>query len=159
MNSLKWKCFWQLNCVLMLNWIIFNKTDYLHKNGFGVNNLQRLIYHKTKQTKPTYVFLHIDTLVLVNQQKLAFIISVQTLGAVETTCLEKFLIGMDDERERERVIEIHTVSIPWWWCFGLCMISIIKIIHEKMIFSYLCFFFNKWLLNLIIINSWLQLST
>ena len=36
LNSLKWKCFWQLNCVLMLNWTVFNRTDYLHKNGFGV---------------------------------------------------------------------------------------------------------------------------
>ena len=36
LNSLKWKCFWQLNCVLMLNWIVWNRTDYLHKNGFGV---------------------------------------------------------------------------------------------------------------------------
>ena len=27
---------WQLNCVLMLNWIVLNRTDYLHKNGFGV---------------------------------------------------------------------------------------------------------------------------
>ena len=35
LNSLKWKCFWQLNCVLMLNWIVLNRTDYLHKNGFG----------------------------------------------------------------------------------------------------------------------------
>ena len=25
-----------LNCVLMLNWIVLNRTDYLHKNGFGV---------------------------------------------------------------------------------------------------------------------------
>ena len=30
-NSLKWKCFWQLNCVLMLNWAVFNRTDYLHE--------------------------------------------------------------------------------------------------------------------------------
>ena len=36
LNSLKWKCFWQLNCVLMLNWIVLNRTDYLHKNGFGI---------------------------------------------------------------------------------------------------------------------------
>ena len=28
--------FWPLNCVLMLNWIGLNRTDYLHKNGFGV---------------------------------------------------------------------------------------------------------------------------
>ena len=46
--------FWYLNCVLMLNWIVWNgtvfdietvlmlneivwnRTDYLHKNGFGI---------------------------------------------------------------------------------------------------------------------------
>ena len=34
-----WKklcCFWQLNCVFKLNWIVWNRTDYLYKNGFGV---------------------------------------------------------------------------------------------------------------------------
>ena len=36
LNSLKWKCYWQLKCVLMLNWIVLNRTDYLQKNGFGV---------------------------------------------------------------------------------------------------------------------------
>ena len=36
LNNLKSKCFWQLNCVLMLNRIIWHRTDYLHKNGFGV---------------------------------------------------------------------------------------------------------------------------
>ena len=34
----------------MLNWIVQNKTDYLHKNGFGINNLQRLICHKNQLT-------------------------------------------------------------------------------------------------------------
>ena len=28
--------FWQLNCVHMLNWIVWNRTDYLYKNGFDV---------------------------------------------------------------------------------------------------------------------------
>ena len=53
---LKWKCFWQLNCVLMLNWTVFNRTDYLHKMDLALNNLQRLICHKTKQTKPNPKF-------------------------------------------------------------------------------------------------------
>ena len=30
------KWFWQLNGVLMLNWIVWNRTDYLYKNGFGM---------------------------------------------------------------------------------------------------------------------------
>ena len=34
--------FWQLNCVLMLNWIVWNRTDYLHKNGFGVKYPRRV---------------------------------------------------------------------------------------------------------------------
>ena len=32
----------------MLNWIVWNKTVYMYKNGFGINNLQLLICHKTK---------------------------------------------------------------------------------------------------------------
>ena len=36
----------------MLNWIVLNRTDYLHKMDLALNNLQRLIYHKTQQTKP-----------------------------------------------------------------------------------------------------------
>ena len=61
LNSLKYKCFWQLNCVLMLNWIVWNRTDYLHKNRFGYNNLQKLIHHKTKpnQTKSIYIYIYI----------------------------------------------------------------------------------------------------
>ena len=33
----------ELNCVVMLN-----RTVYMHKNGFGINNLQWLMCHKTK---------------------------------------------------------------------------------------------------------------
>ena len=35
----------------MLNWIAFNRTDHLHKMDLALNNLQRLICHKTQQTK------------------------------------------------------------------------------------------------------------
>ena len=33
----------------MLNWIILHRTVYAYKNEFGINNLQWLMYHKTKQ--------------------------------------------------------------------------------------------------------------
>ena len=36
----------------MLNWIVLNRTDYLFKMYLALNNLQRLICHKTQQTKP-----------------------------------------------------------------------------------------------------------
>ena len=26
----------KLNCVLMLNWIVWNRTVYLYENGFGI---------------------------------------------------------------------------------------------------------------------------
>ena len=42
--------FWQLNCVLMLNWIVWNRADYLRRIDLALNNLQRLIYLKTQQT-------------------------------------------------------------------------------------------------------------
>ena len=34
----------------MLNWIVRNRTDYLYKNDLVLNNLQRLICHKTQPT-------------------------------------------------------------------------------------------------------------
>ena len=36
----------------MLNWIVLNRTDYFHKMDLALNNLQKLICHKTQQTKP-----------------------------------------------------------------------------------------------------------
>ena len=38
----------ELNCVLWLNWIVWNRTVYMYKNGFGINDLQWLICHETK---------------------------------------------------------------------------------------------------------------
>ena len=38
----------------MLNWIVLNRTDYLHKIDLVLNNLQRLIGHKIQPTnQPT----------------------------------------------------------------------------------------------------------
>ena len=31
-----------------------NRTDYLHKNGFALNNLRSLICHKTKPSSTKY---------------------------------------------------------------------------------------------------------
>ena len=47
LNSLKQKCFWELNCVLMLYWIVWNRTVCI-KMDLALNNLQRLICHKTQ---------------------------------------------------------------------------------------------------------------
>ena len=52
-NLIVWNrnVFWQLNCVLMLNWIVFNRTDYLHKDGSGVKKPHKGWYAiKPKQT-------------------------------------------------------------------------------------------------------------
>ena len=41
----------------MLNLIVFNRTDYLHKKmDLALNNLQRLICYKTQQTNQTKPF-------------------------------------------------------------------------------------------------------
>ena len=38
----------------MLNWIVWNRTDYLYKMDLALNNLQRLMCHKTQTTnQPT----------------------------------------------------------------------------------------------------------
>ena len=39
--------FWYLNWVLMLNRIVRDTTDSMYKLDLALNNLQRLIYHKT----------------------------------------------------------------------------------------------------------------
>ena len=40
----------------MKNWIVWNRTDYLHKIDLALNNIERLICHKTQTTN------HIDGL-------------------------------------------------------------------------------------------------
>ena len=35
-EKFKIEIFWQLKCVLMVNWIAWNRTDYFYKNWFGV---------------------------------------------------------------------------------------------------------------------------
>ena len=41
LNSLKLKCFWQLNLILMLNWIVWNRTICI-KMDLALNNLQKV---------------------------------------------------------------------------------------------------------------------
>ena len=43
----------------MLNRIVLNRTDYLHKMDLVLNNLQKLICHKTQQTnQPTNLIVY-----------------------------------------------------------------------------------------------------
>ena len=41
----------------MLNRIVSNRTDYLYKMDLSLNNLQRLIYHKTQPTNELKIHL------------------------------------------------------------------------------------------------------
>ena len=52
LNSLKWKCFRHLNCVLMLNWIVWNWTVCMYKNV--LNKLQWLIFHQAKPIRTLF---------------------------------------------------------------------------------------------------------
>ena len=48
-----------LNCVLMLNWIVWNRIIF-GKMDLALNNLQRLIYHKTQPTSQRiYIYIYI----------------------------------------------------------------------------------------------------
>ena len=40
----------ELNCVLMLNWITWNRSVYMYKMDLALNNLQWFICHKTQPT-------------------------------------------------------------------------------------------------------------
>ena len=46
--------FLHLNCIFMLNWIVWNRTIFI-KMDLALNNLQRLIYHKTQTTNQIWV--------------------------------------------------------------------------------------------------------
>ena len=39
----------------MLNWIVWNKTDYFIKMDLALDNQQRLIRHKTQSTNQTTI--------------------------------------------------------------------------------------------------------
>ena len=51
--KLEIELFWYLNCVLMLNWTVSNRTVYLYKMDVALNNLQWLICYKTQTNQPT----------------------------------------------------------------------------------------------------------
>ena len=38
LNWILWNrtTFWYLNCILMLTWIVWNRTVYMYKNGFEI---------------------------------------------------------------------------------------------------------------------------
>ena len=60
LNWIVWnRTFWHLTvCKLkiILNWIVWNRTVYMYKNGFGLNNLQWLMYHQTKPNPSLFIF-------------------------------------------------------------------------------------------------------
>ena len=43
--------FWHLNCVCILNWIVWNRTAYMYKMDLALNNLHWLMCHKTKHSE------------------------------------------------------------------------------------------------------------
>ena len=63
LNYLQWNCFCILNWIvwnrtvfdietlLTLNWIVWNRTVYMFKDRCGINKLQWLMCHKSKQNQ------------------------------------------------------------------------------------------------------------
>ena len=53
----------KLNCVLMLKWIVWNRTVYMYKMDLALNEQQWLMGHKTKpnQTKSIISLIHLLT--------------------------------------------------------------------------------------------------
>ena len=52
------KLYLHLNCILMLNWIVWNITIFMEMD-LALNNLQRLICHKTQTTNQILVRLRL----------------------------------------------------------------------------------------------------
>ena len=65
----------------------------------------------------TFLFrpLYMDVPVLADQQELINISSVRTQDVVWKICRERWMIGTDGERKRERAGELCAVSSSWWW--------------------------------------------
>ena len=80
---LKRELFWRLNCVLMLSWIVWNKTVYCNKMDLALNNLQWLICLKTKpnktETKPTIIWFQVF---LSNSNKTILKTRVQSISTI-----------------------------------------------------------------------------
>ena len=49
----------ELNCVHMLNWIVWNRTAIMYEMDLVLNNLQWLNAIKPNQTKPKHMHLYI----------------------------------------------------------------------------------------------------
>ena len=47
----------------MLNWIVLNRTDYLHKNEFDVKKQQRLICHKNPTNQPIKIYSYLPYII------------------------------------------------------------------------------------------------
>ena len=60
------KLYLHLNCVLMLNWIVWNRTIFI-KMDLVLNNLQRLIHHKTQTTNQCLQRVDVHKNLLVSQ--------------------------------------------------------------------------------------------
>ena len=54
---------WIGKTILILNWNFWNRTVYMYKNEFGINNLQWLMCYKTK-TNQTNIYIVLCTHVL-----------------------------------------------------------------------------------------------
>ena len=61
------KLYLHLNCLIILNWIVWNRTIFI-KMDLALNNLQRLICHKTQTTNQQIYFYIKYTVVLHNRQ-------------------------------------------------------------------------------------------
>ena len=76
------KLYLHLNCVLMLNWIVWNRATFT-KMDLVLNNLQRLIYHKTQPTIYTQLngfrYCHLILTIQLNNHLLTLIFFVLCL--------------------------------------------------------------------------------
>ena len=71
----------------------------------------------------SYELLHMDTLVLTNQQELTFISSVRTLDAIKMTYLERSLMGTNGEI-KEFVLSVRFGDIYIYIYISFYMYSI-----------------------------------
>ena len=94
----------------MLNWIVWNRTDYLHKIDLALNNLERLICPKSQRTNQTnHRNKKITSLVLLFQ-----------------VC-DNLHRMLNEKKNWQTRVQSHTKDVKKWYSVPPCLtLSIIK---------------------------------
>ena len=109
LNGIVWnRTVFDIETVLMLNWIVWNRTVYLYKINFALNNLQRLMWHKTQTTnQPNSLPLNFGELVKTG----AFSMFWQSNIHLKFICIQEDHV--QKKKSKKQYTESVNMNIEW----------------------------------------------